>query len=626
MEQHSFKILEAINKNANINQKKMAELCGISIGKVNYLIHDLTFGEFIYSEKKGRNISYFLTEKGIDFLKNGIQAFHDKKVNIHQEPLKEIKQAVILAAGSRKDFNKPAGLLPIETTTLIKRNVEILQENGIHHIVIVTGHQREAFEAIPELSHLQFVYNPKYKWTGSMASLALAYDLISDDFLLIEDDILIEERAFKEMLLQPQRDCILITNESGSGDEAFVELRNGYLYKVSKDIHQFNHVDGEMIGFSKLSYDVFTKMVTDYKQNNKNPYMNYEYMLLDVSRHYNIGFLKMYNLIWGEIDSRQHYDTIINKTYPILKRKEAVFREIQIKSYLMEALDLEYEDIQQIQPFGGMTNKNFKVTVNEKEYVLRIPGNGTEQMICRKDEKVNSMLVSKLGIDTDVIYFNEETGIKIAGLIPNAETLTGKTAKRQDYMMLTTAVLRKLHESGIEMANQFDVFEKITEYEHLMAEAKGQPFEHYDEVRAQVMFLKGVFEAMNITFKPCHNDLVPENLVKSGDGKVFLIDWEYAGMNDPMWDIAAHSLECEFTPEDEELFLSLYLQQDEIPLEIQQRVIMNKIFQDFLWSIWTIIKEAKGDDFGQYGINRFNRARENLNHELIRELAYSYEK
>jgi len=131
---------------------------------------------------------------------------------------------------------------------------------------------------------------------------------------------------------------------------------------------------------------------------------------------------------------------------------------------------------------------------------------------------------------------------------------------------------------------------------------------------------------MNITFKPCHNDLVPENLVKSGDGKVFLIDWEYAGMNDPMWDIAAHSLECEFTPEDEELFLSLYLQQDEIPLEIQQRVIMNKIFQDFLWSIWTIIKEAKGDDFGQYGINRFNRARENLNHELIRELAYSYEK
>ncbi|MDR6121570.1 thiamine kinase-like enzyme/choline kinase/predicted transcriptional regulator [Bacillus sp. SLBN-46] len=626
MEQHSFQLLEAINKNANLNQKKMAEICGISIGKVNYLIHDLTFGDYIYSEKKGRNISYFLTQKGIESLKNGIQAFHDKKVNIHQEPLTEIKQAVILAAGSRKDFNKPAGLMPIDDTTLLKRNVEILQENGINHIIIVTGYQKEAFQDIPELSHLQFVHNPKYKWTGSMASLALAYDLISEDILLIEDDILIEERAIKEMIMHPQRDSVLITDESGSGDEAFVELRNGYLYKVSKDIHQFNHVDGEMIGFSKLSYEVFTKMVNDYKENNKNPYMNYEYMLLDVSRHYNIGFLKMHNLIWGEIDSQEHYNIIINKTYPILKRKEAEFREIQIKSYLMEALDLAYEDIQEIRPFGGMTNKNFKVTVNDKEYVLRIPGNGTEQMINRKEEKINSTLVSQLGIDTEIAYFNAETGVKIAELIPNAETLTGKTAKRQDYMMLTTAVLRKLHESGVEMANRFDVFETITKYEQLMEEAKGQPYEHYDEVRAQVMVLKDIYQAMNIMLKPCHNDLVPENLVKSGTDKVYLIDWEYAGMNDPMWDVAAHSLECEFTPEDEELFLSLYLQQDEIPLDIQQRVLMNKIFQDFLWSIWTIIKEAKGDDFGQYGINRFNRAIANLNHELIRELAYSYEK
>jgi thiamine kinase-like enzyme/choline kinase/predicted transcriptional regulator len=626
MEQHLFQLLEAINKNAYLNQKKLAEICGISIGKVNYLIHDLTFGEFIYSEKKGRNISYFLTQKGIDFLKSGIQAFHEKKVNIHQNPLTEIKQAVILAAGSRKDFNKPAGLMPIEETTLLKRNVEILQENGINHIVVVTGYQKEAFQDFPELSHLHFVENPKYKWTGSMASLALASDLISEDFLLIEDDILIEERAFKEMLLHPHRDCILITDESGSGDEAFVELRNGYLYKISKDIHQFNHVDGEMIGFSKLSYEVFSKMVHEYSQHNKNPYMNYEYMLLDVSRHYNIGFLKMHNLIWGEIDSRQHYDNIINKIYPILKRKEAVFREIQIKSYLMEALDLAYEDIQEIQPFGGMTNKNFKVTVNGKEYVLRIPGNGTEQMINRKEEKVNSTIVSQLGIDTKIAYFNEENGVKIAELIPNAETLTGKTAKRQDYMMLTTAVLRKLHESGVEMANQFDVFEKITEYEHLMEEAKGEPYEHYDEVRAQVMALKDVCRGMNITFKPCHNDLVPENLVKSGSDKVYLIDWEYAGMNDPMWDVAAHSLECEFSPEDEELFLSLYLQQDEIPLEIQQRVLMNKIFQDFLWTIWTIIKEAKGDDFGAYGMNRFTRARENLKHDLIREMTYEFKK
>src|SRR5579875_1142389 len=626
MEQQVFQILEAINQNAHLNQKKLSEICGISVGKVNYLIHDLVNDDYIYSEKKGRNISYFLTQKGMELLERGIEEFHYKKVKIHQEPLTEIKQAVILAAGARNDFGKPAGLMPIEDTTVLKRNIDILQENGINQIVIVTGYQKETFQEMPELSQVQFVHNPKYKWTGSMASLALAHELISEDFLLIEDDILIEERAIKELLDHPQRDTVLIADESGSGDEAFVEIRNGYLFKISKDIHQFNHVDGEMIGVSKLSYEVFTKMVEEYRKSNKNPYLNYEYMLLDVARHYNIGYLKMHNLVWGEIDSLKHYETVTNKIYPILKRKEAEFRENQIKGYFIEALDLEEHDIQEIQPFGGMTNKNFKVLAGDKEYVLRIPGNGTEQMINRKEEKVNAAIASRLGIDTELIYFNEETGVKIAELIPNAETLNSKTAKRHDNMLLTTALLRKLHTSGVTMANEFNVFQKISEYEELMKQANGRPYPHYDEVRAQVMVLRNIYEGMNITLTPCHNDLVAENLVKSGPDKVYLIDWEYAGMNDPMWDVAAHLLECEFSPEDEELFLTLYLQTETIPLEIQQRVLMNKIFQDFLWSIWTIVKEAKGDDFGTYGMDRFNRARRNLNHDIMKEMAYEHKK
>lgn len=626
MEQHYFQLLEAINNNANLNQKKMAELCGISIGKVNYLIHDLTFGDYIYSEKKGRNISYYLTQKGIDFLQSGIEAFHHKKVNIHQEPLTEIKQAVILAAGVRKDFNKPAGLMEIDGTTLLQRTLDILQENGINHIVIVTGYKPEAFKEHPEFSHVQFVHNPKYKWTGSMASLALAQEVIKGDFLLIEDDILIEERAIKEILQHPQRDCVLITNESGSGDEAFVEIKNGYLHKISKDMHQFNRIDGEMIGISKLSYEVFTKMVSEYQQNNKNPFIHYEYMLLDISRHYNIGYLKIHNLIWGEIDSRQHYNTVTEKTYPMLMRKEAEFREIFIKSHLMEALDIAYEDIEDIQPFGGMTNKNFKVVIKGKDYVLRIPGNGTESMINRKEEKYNAALASELGLDTELLYFNEETGVKIAELIPDAETLTPKMAKWQDIMLKTTANFRKLHLSNVQFANRFDVFEKMEEYERLMAEANGQPYEHYEETKAQVMVLKKIYQQMKIDLAPCHNDALPQNIVKSGEDKLYFIDWEYSGMNDPLWDLAWHAMESDFTPEEEELFLTLYLQQDEVPLEIQQRMIMNKIFQDFLWTIWTIVKEAKGDDFGSYGPDLLARCRKNLTHDLIREMTYEYQK
>jgi thiamine kinase-like enzyme len=82
-------------------------------------------------------------------------------------------------------------------------------------------------------------------------------------------------------------------------------------------------------------------------------------------------------------------------------------------------------------------------------------------------------------------------------------------------------------------------------------------------------------------------------------------------MNDPMWDLAAHSLECSFSEDDEELFLSLYF--GTMPEEKYiKRILIHKICQDFLWSIWTNIKEAKGDDFGTYGIDRYNRAKRNL--------------
>ena len=130
-----------------------------------------------------------------------------------------------------------------------------------------------------------------------MASLATVQDEIDDDFILIEDDILIEEIAIQNLLESDERDCLLIMNESGSKDEAYIEIKNGYLYKISKDLHQLNRIDGEMIGITKISKIVFDEMLEMYKSN-RNPYMHYEYMLLDVSRKIDIGFLKVnrYNL------------------------------------------------------------------------------------------------------------------------------------------------------------------------------------------------------------------------------------------------------------------------------------------------------------------------------------------
>ncbi|MGG1677903.1 NTP transferase domain-containing protein [Neobacillus sp. NRS-1170] len=522
-----------------------------------------------------------------------------------------VREAVILAAGKSVDFEEPVSLLELDNSNLLTRNLNLLKQKGIEKIVIVTGYKKEAFDFLKHVEGVYVTENDKYKWTGSMASLACAAGYITGDFLLVEHDIYTEEDTFDQLLENSQRSCILLTNETGSGAEAFVEIKNGYLYKISKDIAQFNKIDGEMVGISKLSFDVFSKMIEEYKDN-KNPYLNYEYLLLDVARECNVGFVKMNELIWTDIDTHEDYVNARNVVLPKLKRKEAQFKKEQIHELVTKALNVTEAEIESIVPFGGMTNKNYKITLtNQKDYVLRIPGVGTEAMINRFAEKINSNLVSEIGIDSPLIYFNAETGVKISEIIPNAETLNGKMCKREDIMAMTTDRLRTLHQSNIPMENTWDVFKEMDKYENLVVEADGQFYEGYEDVRSQVREIERIYKAMNIQFVPCHVDPVAENMVKSGD-RLYLIDWEYSGLSDPMWDIAAHSMESVFSPEDEELFLSIYFNGEEVTEEIKTRILMNKIFQDFLWSTWTVIKEAAGDDFGSYGIHRFNRAIENI--------------
>jgi len=614
--QQVLNILEVINQNPQMNQKKIAEQCNISVGKVNYIMNDLTKNQYIYSKKSGKYMNYYLYQKGFEYMRQELAAYQGKKLRVHRKEGKKVTQAVVLAAGKRQEFGKPSGLLTVGEKLLLDRSLEILKNNGIEKIVVVVGYKKEQFEGWTGRHNVHFVENPKYKWTGSMASLAEVQELITDDFLLIEDDILIEEKALVQVLHHPEPDCVLITNESGSGDEAFVEIQDGYLYKISKDIHQLNRIDGEMVGISKISYEVFMNMLATFRHN-QNPYVNYEYLLLDAARLYDVGYAKLPDVVWAEIDTPKQYEVVKNKIYPRLVKKEAEFKERQIKKYVSEALSISKDEITDIQPFGGMTNTNFKVSVGKSEYVLRIPGSGTEDMISRRDEMVTSNLASQLGIDAELLYFNEETGVKLAELIPNAETLNPKTAKRSDNMKLTANILKQLHSSNAEMNNTFNVFEKIEHYEGLLNKVNGSNFDDYAEVKNKVMRLKDMYEAMDVTLTACHNDTVPENFVKSGEDKIYLIDWEYGGMNDPMWDIAAHSLECDFSSEEEELFLSYYFN-EEVEESYQRRILMNKIFQDFLWSIWTKIKEATGSDFGTYGMDRYNRAKKNL--QLFLEL------
>ena len=603
------KILMKINKYPGINQRTLANISRLSLGKVNALVENIEQNGFIKKEIKGREHRYFITDKGLAFLEQTVRESKEALIDLHTDSHSKLKTAVILAAGRNTNFIQPVCLQSIGNQTVIERMIQQLKLLEINKIIVVGGYQIESlYERLSD--DVLIIKNEDYKWTGTMASLSKIAPYIKEDFLLIESDIVVETNGLKELIEDPNRDCVLITAESGSGDEAFVEIRNHRLFKISKDIAQLNRIDGEMIGICKLSYEYFTKMMKFY-QENQNPYLNYEYLMLDVAQTYKLGYNKIDNLLWHEIDEQCHLNLVQSTLMKRIYKKEKMLHLESLKVLVSECLNIDMKQIKQIAAIGGMTNKNYKVMIDDQNYVLRVPGNGTEKMISRVDEIKNAAFAHEIGVDADLIYFNEQTGIKISKFIEDAQTLSPEGAKKPYVMKKICQLLNQLHQCGLEMENEFNVYEKIESYEQLLNELKGEYYEDYQLIKQQVLQLKELMDDLEIKLVPCHNDTLAENFIKDKHDQYYLIDWEYAGMNDPMWDVAAHCLENGFNSDEEELFLKTYFKQ-EPKRSYKTRVLVNKIYQDFLWSLWTKVKEASGDDFGDYGIERYNRAKENL--------------
>lgn len=615
-----YDILLLINNSEKVSQRFLSEESGISLGSVNAIVKNLEEQNYIIKSSQKRG--YELTAQGISVLEKYILENQEDRICLENTSIKQtVKQAVILAAGEKEVFKKPVSFLSIGEERIIDRIIRILDDAGIDEIIVVAGYEKEYFYNLAKANtKIKVVENNRYKYTGTMESLACCKDYIKGDFILLENDMIFEERAIFNLLEDKNRTSIIITSESGSGDEALVELRNGMVYKMSKDIHQLNKIDGEMIGISKISKDFYDKMLEEFEYN-KNPYVNYEYIIMDIGREYRVGYIKIDDLMWFEIDSEKHLSIVRGHIYASILRREDEIRTENIKAELVNGLGIKSKDIISIEAAGGMTNKNYKVNLNDEYYILRMPGVGTSDMISRINEKNNARIAGVLGLDTEIIYFNENTGVKVSRFIEDAETLNPQTAKYEENMEIVATLLKKLHCSCLDFENEFNVFREIEKYEALVKEANGKYYDaEYPDVRDRVMALEDELLRIGKDSYTCHNDTVAENFVKGKGEKTYLIDWEYSGMNDPMWDIAGHILECNFDKNEEELFKSKYFsidndlekESEEIYEVQEEKIFLFKICQDFLWTIWTVLKEAKGVSFGEYGPMRYKRAKENL--------------
>ena len=262
----------------------------------------------------------------------------------------------------------------------------------------------------------------------------------------------------------------------------------------------------------------------------------------------------------------------------------------------------EEEEVLSVEQLGGMTNQNYLVKTTNKQYIVKFFGKGTEKLINRQDEKYNLELLKDLDLDVKNYLFDIEAGIKVNEYIESAITLDSTTIKTKFDKI--APILQTIHASGKELRGEFAPFEEIKKYESLIEEKI--PYVNYEAVREEVFSLEKRLADLGVDRKSCHIDLVPENFIESPQGRLYLIDWEYSSMNDPMWDLAALFLESEFTPQEEEAFLSHY-ESDQTPVS-REKIAIYKILQDAIWSLWTVYKEEQGADFGDYGVSRYQRA------------------
>ena len=261
---------------------------------------------------------------------------------------------------------------------------------------------------------------------------------------------------------------------------------------------------------------------------------------------------------------------------------------------------------------GGLTNHTYHVTLaNAEEYVIRIPGEGTEEMIIRGNERISTELACRLGVDAEMLYFGED-GTKVTRYIPNAVTMSAELLASPKRIRQVAEIFRVMHTSNADTGVPFEVFDMAASYEKIIGDMQVPLFEDYAAIKQEVMAIKDQIDAaMDIKKVPCHNDPLCENWVL-GNGRMYLIDWEYAGMNDGMWDLADVSIEACFGDAQDKLLLTEYLDREP---DIQEMLhfYANKIYVDYLWTLWAKARVPyDGQPMEDWAVERYTRMKASI--------------
>ena len=263
-----------------------------------------------------------------------------------------------------------------------------------------------------------------------------------------------------------------------------------------------------------------------------------------------------------------------------------------------------------VQRLAGLTNVNYLVIAGADRYVLRIPGEGTAEYIDRTTESVAARSAAAAGVNAPVEFFDATDGLMVTRFVDGAATMSTERFRDLGAVARAGRAFHRLHTTAVPFATDFTLFAMIDEYKGLLATKGATLPDGYELAQVRADAACAALALRPVANLPSHCDPLCENFLDTGE-QMYIIDYEYSGNNDPMWDLGDLSVEGGFTGEQDDALLHAYFG-GEPPAEAVARMVMYKALCDLLWTLWGVIQHVNdnpADDFWGYAVNRFERCR-----------------
>ena len=597
MDKHAL-VCRNILEHSQITQRELAQAMEVSLGSINRMIKECTEQDLITVLPDGH---YQLTLRGKEFLEQY-----------------RVDGSVIIAAGFGSrfvplTFETPKGLLEVFGERMIERQIRQLHQAGITDITIVVGYLKEKFEYLIDKYNVKLLYNREYASKNTLATIYHARKLFEgrNMYLLASDNWM------RENMYHAYECCSWYSSVFQEGDTSEWCLsynKKGKILHVEIGGHDSWVMYGPAF-FRKEWSDRFLPVLEAYYSIPGTEAFHWENVYLELVN----GTAQKRLLEAGITHLKDFPDLYINRqasdqVYEFENLEELRMFDAKYQNHSdNEAMELvartfqvPESEIQNIKCLkAGMTNKSFLFSVSGKRYICRIPGPGTQLLINRRQEAAVYEAVKCLGITEKVIYFNGDNGYKISEYY---EGTRNSDAANWSDVGQCMRLLKQVHQAGLSVEHRFDIRERIEFYENLCQTHGGIPFEDYGLIKGRMTELMDVLDSMARPVALAHVDSVADNFLFLADGSLRLIDWEYAGMCDPLIDVAMCAIYSYYNEEQTDRLIELYLERK--PEKDELTAVYSYVaLGGFLWSLWAVYKSHIGEEFGEYTLIMYRYAK-----------------